>query len=231
MKKGALATFAALLFLLILPVNAQITVNSTVDDSIFASYSFDNLNADVYSAIKANPDFNSSTIPQLIVQNFQEQNLKLVQWGLGPQPDIVFDDATMSITAEFYLGGSDIISFTLNRTTMSRIYQVRTDWRKITLNLTTNLTIDFASRLGQPLAEWHKSSSTTFFYDSSEPNTVDILFYFTVPTSASQIQVDTDTVTYEMPPSLSDQLINSPFLILGTMAVVLVIVLLYRRAR
>ncbi len=231
MKKDAFGTFAAVFFLFILPVNAQITVNGTVDDSIFVSYRFDNLDADVYSAVKANLNFNSSTIPEMIVQNLQEQNLKLVRWGLGPQQDIVYDDAARSIKTEFYLGGSDVISFTFNRTTMSRIYQVRTDWRKIKVNLTADLTVDFASRLAQPLAEWQKISPTTFFYENSEPNTVDILFYFGIPTSASQIQVQTDTVTYEMPPLLSDQLINSPFVILGTIAVVLVIVLLYRSVR
>jgi len=231
MKKGVFAALAAVLFLFILPVNAQITVNSTVDDSVFVSYSFENLDADVYSAIMANLDFNSSTIPKMIMQNLQEQNFKLVRWGLGPQPDIVSDDATRSIKTEFYLGGSDIISFTFNRTTMSRIYKVRTDWRKIKVNLTTNLTVDFASRLAKPLAEWQKTSPTTFFYQNSEPNTIDILFYLNIPQSASRIQVQADTVTYEMPPLLSDQLINSPFLVLGAIAVALVIALVYRRAR
>lgn len=231
MKKGAFAILAAVLFLLVLPVNAQITVNSTVDDSIFVSYSFENLDVDVYNAIKANQDFNSSTIPKIIVENLQEQNLKLVRPGLGPQPDIVYDDATRSIKTGFFLAGSDIVSFTFNRASMSRIYQVRTDWRKIKVGLTANLTIDFAGRLGKPLAEWQKTSPTTFFYESSEPNTIDILFYFNIPPSASRIQVQADTVTYEMPPLLSDQLINSPFLILGTIAVALVIVLIYRRVR
>jgi len=231
MKKGAFAILAAVLFLFILPVNAQVTVNSTVDDSIFVSYSFENLDADLYSAIKTNLDFNSSTIPKIIVQTLQEQNLKLVRWGLGPQPDVVYDGDTRSIKTEFFLGGSDIISFTFNRTTMNRIYHVRTDWRKIKVSLTANLTLDFASRLTKPLAEWQKTSPTTFFYESSEPNTIDILFHFNIPPSASRIQVQADTVTYEMPPLLSDQLINSPFLVLGAIAVALVIVLVYRRAR
>jgi len=232
MKHPVSSAFVAILFLLaISPAHAAINVSSTVGDSILVSYSLENLDPTIYGQIKSNQGFNSSTIPLNIVQNLEKQNLMLVRWGPGPQTEVAYDDATNSIKTSFYLGGSDIVRFTLNGTTMRRAYEVKTNWRKFTISFTANFTIDFASRLAKPLEEWQKTNPTTFSYENSEPGAIDVSFSLTLPGSASKIQAQVDTVTYEMPPRPEDQLINSPFLIIGAMAVALAVVLIYRRVR
>ncbi len=237
MKNFALITIIAILILSIaLPVSAQITTKSTVDDSLFVTYDFQNLNQTVYE--KATTQFSAETIPQAIVKNLEQQNKTLVRYGFGAQP-LAFDNATRTIHTSFFLGGFDIISFAVDETTMKRTYQVKTEWRKFQVNLTDDFPIDFAQHLDRPVAEWQKINYTdtqgsvhpAYYYENNQTGTLDMLFYLILPASASNIQVDGDIVTYVMPPRFEDQLLNSPFLILGALAVALVIVLIYRKAR
>jgi len=237
MKKFAHAIILTILILLVsLPVNAQITTKSTVDDNIFITYDFENLDQSTYE--KAVTQFDAETIPKTIVANLEEKNQTQVQYGFSAQP-LVFDNVTRTILTSFFLGGSDIVSFTVNTTTMKRTYQVKTEWRKFQVNLTDNFSIDFAQHLATPVADWQKinytdtqgSIHTAYFYENNQTGTLDISFYLILPASASSVQVDGDTVIYEMSPRLEDQLLNSPFLILGALTVALVIVLIYRKAR
>jgi len=223
----------------ILSVNAQITTKSTVDDNLFVTYDFENLDPTIYDQTKANSQFfNISTIPQIIKQNLAQKNLTSVNWDLGPQTNI-YDDANKAIHISFFLGGSDIISFTINKTTMERTYTVKTDWRKFKVNLTSSFTIDFAQHLAKPMAEWQQTKYTdtqgslhqAYYYENKQTGTLDMFFYLILPASASRINVQGDTVVYDIPPRLEDQLLNSPFLILGALAVALVIALIYRKAR
>jgi len=221
MRKIVLASLIAVLILsAVLPVNASITTKAAVDDSLFITYDFENIDPIIYDQIKANPQFNISTIPQTIIKNLEEKNQKLVKWG-----------ANQAVHISFFLSGSDIISFTVNETTLKRTYQVKTEWRKFQIDLTGNFSIDFAQRLAQPVAEWQKKYKTTFYYENSETGALDVFFNLVLPASAERVQVEGDTVFYDMPPRFEDQLLNSPFLILGAIAVALVIVLIYRKAR
>jgi hypothetical protein len=58
-----------------------------------------------------------------------------------------------------------------------------------------------------------------------------VTFDLALPSSASNVKVQGDTIFYDMPPRLEDQLLNSPFLILGAIAIVLAIALIYRKVR
>jgi len=231
MRKIALASLTAILILsAIIQVNASITTRATVDDSLFITYDFENLNPSTYDQIKANAQFNITTIPQIIVENLEQKNQKLVNFGLGPLTDI-YDDANQAIHISFFLSGSDIISFTVNTTTMRRTYQVKTEWRKFEVTLASNFTIDFAQYLAEPVAQWQKTDLTTFYLENKPTDTLNVFFYLALPPSASNVQVQEDTITYDIQPRLEDQLLNSPFLILGAIAVALIIVILYRKAR
>jgi len=231
MRKIVLVNLATILILsVILPVNASITTKVTVDNSLAITYDFQNIDPIIYDQIKANPQFNISTIPQIIIKNLEEKNQKLVRWGFGSETNI-YDDANLALHISFFLGGSDIISFKVNKTTLKRTYQVSTEWRKFQIDLTGNFSVDFAQRLAKPVEEWQKTNATTFYYENKQTGMLDVFFYLILPASASSIQVQGDTVTFDMPPLLEDQLLNSPFLILGVIAVALVIVLLYRKAR
>jgi hypothetical protein len=229
MKKLAVANFILVLMLSIsIPVKAEMTANVRVDSSLFVTYDFKNLNQTVYE--QAFAQFKADTIPNLIVKNLAQKNQTLVHWGLGPEP-LEFDNGTRSIHTEFFLGGSDIVSLTINTTTLIHMYQVKTDWRKFQLNLTSNYIMDFAKNLLTPVAQWPRLNSTTFFYENNQTGSLNISFYITLPASATGIQVQGDTISYELSPVLEDQLLDSPFLILGSLVVALIMILLYRKTK
>lgn len=215
-------------FSTVVPVHASITTKATVDDNLSIVYDFEDLDQAVYDKVVT--EFSAEIVPQAIKRNLELENRTDVQYSFGSQP-LVFDNDTRTIQVSFFLNGSDIISSTTDRTTMKRTYEVRTDWRKFRLNLTSDFSIDFAERLVTPLSEWQKTSTTTFYYENKQSGAADIFFYLTLPASASNIQVQGDTVFYDLSPSLAEQLLNSPFLILGVLAVALVVVLIYRKVR
>lgn len=232
MRKTAYLTLATILILsVIIPVNASTSATKvTVDDSLFVTYDFENLNSTLYNQIKTNTQFNISTIPQTIKQNMEQKDQKLVNWWPGPQTNM-YDDANNAIHISFFLGGSDIISFKVNGTTLKRSYELNTEWRKFQISLTNNLTLNFAQYLDKGVADWQKTNATTFYYENKQTGTLEITFSIVLPSSASNIRVQGDTISYDMPPRLEDQLLNSPFLILGAIAVALVIALIYKKTR
>jgi len=232
LRKTAYVIPAIILILsVILTVNASTsTTKTTVDDSLFITYDFENLNSTLYNQAKVNTQFNISTIPQNIKQSLEQSGQKLVNWWPGPQTSM-YDDANNAFHISFFLGGSDIVSFKVNGTTMKRTYQVNTEWRKFQVSLTNNFTVNFAQYLEKRVADWQKTNATSFYYENKETGTLDVTFSLALPTSASNIQVQEDTISYDMPPRLEDQLLNSPLLILGAIAVALVIILIYRKVR
>jgi hypothetical protein len=218
--------FIILLAVSIVPVYASVSVTSTIGDSIYVVYDIQNLNSTVYDAVKNNQQFNMSTIPTTIVKNLENQGQTQVSWGFGPQTDI-FNDATRAIQVSFYLWGSDIISSTINQTTMKRTYQVKTDWRKFQLDLTSSFSLNFTQILAKSVAEWQKTNEHTFLYEGQDTS-----FKFILPQTATQVQAQGDTITFEGG-SLSfwDVFLNSPFLILAVLIIIIIIALVYRKAR
>ncbi len=207
-------------------VEAETTVNVQVEDNLFLTYEFMKLDPIVYE--QALTEFTAERIPQVIAANLGTKN-QTFRWGLGAEP-LTFDNVTSSIRNSFFIGGSAIISYTLNRTTVRRVYEIKTDWRKFKVNLTDSYSIDFAQRLAKPVSEWEKPSSTTFYYVNREAEAPDIFFTINLPAS-SGVRVQGDTIIFEDQLHLEDQLIDSPFLILIALVVALAIVLLYRKAR
>jgi len=233
MKKPALTIIclSVLLVVLVAPVYASVAVKSTIGDNIFIVYNFENLDPTIYNETIANQQlFNSSSIPMIIVKNLRE-NQGLTHVNYLSQPN-GYDNATRTIRASFYLGGSDIISFTVNRTSMRRAYQVKTDWRKFQVNLTSSFSIDFAQYFAEPVDKWQKPNQTTYYIETHETGFFDVLsFAITLPAIASNFQALGDTITYEVSPQFEDVFFNSPFLILAALIVIIAIVLVYRRVR
>jgi len=229
MNKSALVAIAILTVLL--PVvrvyGDEITVNVRIDDSLSVTYEFANLNQTIYE--RALVELTAEKIPETIAENFEKGNQTLRS---GPSPSAIeFDNTTHTIRNSFFLSGSAIMSFSLNKTTLRRIYEVKTDWRKIEVNLTSSYCVDFTQRLATPVSEWQKLNATTFFHENKETDAPDILFYIILPASASAVQAEGDTIFYEGQPYLEDQLLNSPFLILVALIVALIIIFIYRKAR
>jgi len=241
MKKLALAhlLFFPLLVTLITPVCASVKIQAVIGQDVHVVFDFESINSTLYTEIVQQGVFNVSTIPQTIVKNLEERNLTDVTWGYDPEVEM-FNDATKSIHVDFYLYGSDIVSLTSNKTTMNRIYNVRTDWRNFHVNLTNEFSLDFTEYFNEPVDEWQRINNYTlnakkhpaYYYNFTDSNTFDPLFYFVLPATAINVHAVGDTIIFELPPSFEDSLLNSPFLILGAIIVLLIIVFsLYRKIR
>lgn len=239
MKKLPLAhlLFSLLLVTLITPACASVKIQAVIDQNVHVTFDFENINSTLYNEIVQQEVFNVSTIPRTIVKNLEQRNLTDVSWGYDPELEI-FNDATKSIHVDFYLSGSDIMSLTSNKTTMNRIYNVRTDWRKFHVNLTDEFLLDFTEYFDKPVDEWQRINYTlkakthpAYYHNFTDSNTFDPLCYFILPATAINPHAVEDTIIFELPPSFEDSLLNSPFLILGALIVVIIIFSLYRKVR
>jgi hypothetical protein len=213
-----------------MPVHASVTMEATIDQSIHVILNFENVNSTIYEEIKQT--FNVTTIPLIIVKNLEQQGLTRVRWGYSQE--IGFDDSTNSIHVEFFLGGSDIITFTFNKTTMARLYQVRTEWRKFNVNLAENFSINLNEYFGTPIADWNYTDSegaTAYYYEYREQDSFTASCKFVLPATAINIQATGDTIFFETPSLLEDVLLNSSFLILGALIMVIIAAFIYRRVR
>jgi len=231
MKKPTLTVICltVLLFVSVAQVHASVSVESTAGDNIHIIYNFENLDPTIYNEVIANQPFNSSTIPQIIIENLEEQNLTHVNYG---SQSITHDNVTKAIRVSFHLNGSDIVSFTFNRTTMRKTYQVKTEWRKFEVNLTNSFSVDFAQYFAEPVEKWSKLNQTTYYIETHSAGFFDLVsFKFTLPATAINVQAEGDTITYEFPPSSEDVFLNSPFLILTVLILVIIVALIYRRVR
>jgi len=229
MNKPAVVILVTIMVLLTAALaNAEIKVDIKIDESLFVTYEFSNLDSSVYE--QARLGFTAEKIPEAIADSYFETRNQTIRWGLSPSP-LEFDDTTRMIRSSFYLSGPSIVSFVLNKTTMRPVYEIKTDWRKFKLNLTSSYSVDFVQRLAEPVSRWQKPTATNFNYENKETDAPDILFNIALTESASAVKAQGDTIFYEGQPRLEDQLLGSPFLILGSLAVVLIIILLYRKAR
>ena len=224
-----------LLFLLIATlitsVNASVTVQAVIGQDIHVAFNLENINSTIYWTIKNGTLITESTIPNSILDNLEQQHVEIYT-----QP-IVFNDTTSSIYVAFSLAGSDILNFTGNTKSMTRTYYVRTDWRNFQLNLTNGFLLNFADFFGEPVDdssyEWKKISYT--LNEKTHPaycyNFTGSLCYFILPAAATNVQAVKDTIIFDLPMPFEDQLLNSPFLILGALIVVVIAFSLYRKVR
>jgi len=231
---------AHLLFLLLIvtfitSVHASVTVQAIIDQDVHVAFNLENINSTIYWAIKNENLINTSTIPNSILKKLEQQNLTHVDVYTQP---IAFNDSESSIYVAFSLTGSDILNFTVNTKAMTRTYHARTEWRKFQVNLTNGFSLDFNEYFGEPVERWQRINYTlnakthpAYYYDFTDSNTFDPACYFILPAAATNVQVAEDILTFELPLSFGDSLLNSPFLILGALIVVIIAFFLYRRVR
>lgn len=226
-----------LFFALITPVYASVKMRAVIDQDVRVVFDFENMNSTVYWAIKNGSLITPSTIPNLIIENLAQRDLTAVDFH---SELIDFDNSSLSMHVAFTLSGSDVVNTKVNTTTMSRTYNVRTDWRKFQLNITNgiSLILDFADFYGRPVEQWQRIDYTlndkvhpAYYYNFTGQNPLDSLGYFILPAEATNIRLIQDTVTFDLPLSFEDSLLNSPFLIFGGLIVVIAAFSLYRRIR
>ncbi len=220
MKRLVCANLLSLVLIVMLvpSVCASVTVQTTVDQDVAVTLNLENINSTVYWTIKNEQLITESTIPNIILDNLEQQNLTDVD---AYTQSAVFNDLETSIFWAFSLTGSDILDFTVNTKTMTKIFQMRTDWRKFQVNLTNGFSLNFAEYFGEPLDRWQRINYTVdskihpaYRYNSTDSSTLDAICYFILPASATNIQIAGALLTFELPLSFADSLLNSPFLIL-----------------
>ncbi|RLI46361.1 hypothetical protein DRO69_03275 [Candidatus Bathyarchaeota archaeon] len=232
MKKIATILFLLVLFItLIMPIHASATMKATINQSIHVVINFENISSPIYNEIKQNKQlFNATTIPLIILNNLKQQKQTRVRWRYTQEID--FDNPTNSIHVEFFLAGSDIITFTFNKTTMSRLYEVQTEWRKFNVDLTENFSINFAEYFRTPIADWtYIKSEKAYYYEYTELDSFTPSCKFILPKTATNINAEEDTIFFETPPLFEDVLLNSPFLILGALLTLIITAFIYRKIR
>ena len=205
------------------PVNMETTIN----ENVHVTFEFADIETQLYSEIKAE-GFNVSTIPNAIEGIFEQQGLTDAR-AICDLNQKIFDDYTRSMQVRFFLAGSDIISYTLNKTDMTRTFRLEAEWRKFEISFTQNFSLNLEEHFGVPLTEWRRVSHT--FEKSVEEDSIEMSFRFILPEEAFDIQAEEDTIIFKVPPVFEDKLINSPFLILGAIIIIIIIVVVYRRAR
>jgi len=219
------------------PAYASITVTAVLGDRILVVFNFENINSTVWDKIKQYID--DITFPMIIRNKLYEKNLTRVFYS---DPKLELNSSARSMRASFLLSGLDIVSFTYNKTTAGKIYQVETDWRKFYTDFKDAqgvpfLILDFAKYFGEPVSEWKRDENYTwegrkhlaYYYRYIGPSSFDPSCYFILPEGTTRVKVVGDTITFELPPTLEDALINSPFLILGALMATVAIASLYRK--
>ena len=227
--------FLLLIVTLITSVHASVTVQAIIDQDSHVAFNLENINSTIYWTIKNEQLITESTIPNIILDNLEQQNLKQVDVYVQP---IIFNDSTLSVYIAFSLTGSDILNMTVNTKSMTKTYHVRTDWRKFQVNLTNEISLDFAEYFGKPVEEWPRINYTlnekrhpAYYYNFTGSDTFDPLCYFILPAAAANVQAVEDIIIFDLPMPFEDSLLNSPFLILGALIVMIIAFSLYRKVR
>ena len=227
--------FFLLMVTFITSVHASVTVQAIIDQDIHVAFDLENINSTIYWTIKNGNLINTSTIPNIILKKLKQQNLTHVDVYTQP---VVFNNSTSSIYVAFSLTGSDILNFTVNTKAMTKTYHVRTEWRKFQVNLTNGFSLNFNEYFGEPVERWQRINYTlnakthpAYYHNFTDSNTIDPACYFILPAAATNVQVTGDILTFELPLSFGDSLLNSPFLILGALIVVIIAFFLYRRVK
>lgn len=219
----------------ILLARSSITVETTINENLYVTFSLINIERQTYDEIEAQ-GFDVSTIPSAIEEELEQENLTNARVVYDLDQNI-FNNATNSIYVKFLLTGSDIISYTLNETNMTRAFRVRTDWRKFEISFTQNFSVNLEEHFGVPLVDWQQVNYTMAndeiypAFERNVENTFEMSFRFILPEKAFDIQVEEETIIFKIPPAFEDTLLNSPFLILGALIIANIIFVAYRKAR
>ena|GEM_PF-1506261 len=206
---------------------ALVSVVSEVDQGIHITLSVAGINSTVMERLMQTEIFNSSTIPRFIVDRYKERGYtNILFYG----EDLKMNPAGKSIEVSFYLAGSDVVSFELDRNMSSVVYTVRTGWRRVNLEIRDRngseiLTLNLAKYFGRFIEEWNQTEYMdpegyahklfTYEYHGS-PGSLETytVFHIILPKDATDVRVIGDIITFRIPLPVEDVFLSSPFIIL-----------------
>lgn len=207
--------------------DSAVTMDATISDSIYVNFNFVNIEPELYDAIQTQ-GFDVSTIPTILIEDFEQNNLTSARVIYDINQEI-FNDDLHSIRVKFHVVGSDIIGYVLNETSMMRTFRVRTDWRNFEVSFTQDFSLDLEEAVGAPLLEWRQVNNGGF--ERSVDSPFEMLFQFLLPEGAADVRLENDIIIFDLPLAFEDRLLNSPFLVLGAVVIATIIAVAYRRAR
>jgi len=222
-------------------VYGSVHVESSVDENLYVSIRIENINSTLYSQIKENQEkFTPQTFPDIIIETLDSKNLTNVYYL---NPDLVLDDTDKSLRASFNLGGADIVQVALNTTSLTKVYTVSAEWRKFHCNFTDRKdkvfwSLNFTEYFGKNLTEWlivnrtinGENHPALLLNDTVAPE-FDASFCFILPTEASNIKTTTESITFELPLSLNERLLASPYPIMAIIIIVSIIAYVYHKLK
>ena len=158
--RGALPFVLALSLLVLLSsaLVAEALANAEVEalidvGSISVRIELSDINATLMGKIaNFSSALNETTIPEAVVDAIGEGVFYV-------EPSIALDEEARTINASFKLLGQALMDFEFNRTSMAKMYKVRTSWRKTDVEAWYNKTLmivrlNFSSFFKRPLRKW-----------------------------------------------------------------------------
>ena len=222
-------------------VTASFSVESSVGDGVYVVVRLENLNSTVYAHLTDPATFNSTTIPERIIQGCRRRGLERV-FFYGER--VRYDPVTASVEVSFYLTGLDILRFRFDEKTMLKIYRLDMGWRKVVCNITGQagervLTLNLAKYFGRPLEEWNrtehldpeKRTRIAFVCNYAGETGFDPTFKVVLPPEAGDIQRSGDWVTFTVPAGPVESAILNPLTVLGIIVVIDISIIVSREAK
>jgi len=144
--------------------------------------------------------------------------------------DVVSNDTARSIEIICSLA-DERIDQEVDMDEMLQIIRVKTEWMKFNLPLTQNVSIDFAQLLSPKASAWNKTDNGYIYTSTSDFGKVTFEIVGPSSTISFYIDVDDETVIFELPLSKSDLFISSPHVILIIVIILIFIAIVYRKLR
>ena len=220
---------------------SSLSISINVDNVIYVSMWLKNINPEVFTKLIEQRNLDESTIPRIIIENYHSMGMNRVLF-YGERMES--DSASRSIHISFYLAGSDVVSFKLNKEMTQKIYQIRTEWRKVLCNITTDegesiVIIDLARYFGVPIEGWSQTEYVDsegrihkmFVYNYRDEDGFDPTMQIILPSEATEIKCEGDIITFSIPLTTDELVIKSPFIILIGVIAIDIIAIVSRRVK
>ena len=235
MRETAIAFLLALVLtsLLITSAYAQtasIKANfNSVSQQLNVTFEFVMNNAN-YTILENNSSLlNATSVPGAIQTNYAKEGHTGLTYSNAA---ISYNNTGSSILSTFQLSGQGVVSSTIDRATGIESFQLSTAWRKFPLNI-TDLFFNFTQDLGTSLTLWTNTTANGIPSFSFSNSTEGVSCTFELPSSATNVARIGETISFDVPYQVpfGDKLIDSPIFVLIVLAVVGLIIFVYRKTK
>ena len=200
----------------------SLNIEARVGDNVEIVLAFENLDVVSYYSIVENESGTVANVKASFEKSFKNRNLTAT---VSVKP-LEFEEENYSITIQVCLSGSSVVDVSVDPKSLNRTYEVTTLWRKFELRLTEDYPVHLEEIFSTPVYEWNITDNIISF------QTGEYSFTFVLPENAAKVNVDDrEIISFVVPPSFVDKLVNSPLIALIGIMLVPVAALAYRRMK